>query len=130
LAKIVKKLKKLEIRCCKKFLKIVEQENAITEATAEFSFPRLTSLNLHMLPQLSCFYPERFTLECPHLSHLEVVYCGDFVTFEIHQAHGSTSVNRKALFSEEKVCNESAFLFFSSSICLNLLALLFFHHIR
>lgn len=102
LAKIVKKLKKLEIRCCKKFLKIVEQENAITEATAEFSFPRLTSLNLRMLPQLSCFYPERFTLECPHLSHLEVVYCGDFVTFEIHQAHGSTSVNRKPLFSEEK----------------------------
>ncbi|CAJ1949990.1 unnamed protein product [Sphenostylis stenocarpa] len=65
LAKRVEKLEKLEIRHCEKFLKVVEEDRATTEAAEEFSFPRLTSLDLRMLPQLTCFYPGKaiFMLE-------------------------------------------------------------------
>ncbi|XP_029129147.1 uncharacterized protein LOC109807690 [Cajanus cajan] len=104
LAKKVEKLEKLEISHCEKFLKIVEQDNAAIEATVEeFSFPHLTSLNLRMLPQLTCFYPGSFSLECPNLNHLEVVFCANLETFQSQQeAQSSTSVNRQPIFSEGK----------------------------
>nr|KYP54339.1 Disease resistance protein At4g27190 family [Cajanus cajan] len=100
----VEKLEKLEISHCEKFLKIVEQDNAAIEATVEeFSFPHLTSLNLRMLPQLTCFYPGSFSLECPNLNHLEVVFCANLETFQSQQeAQSSTSVNRQPIFSEGK----------------------------
>ncbi|XP_029127696.1 uncharacterized protein LOC114916014 [Cajanus cajan] len=100
----VEKLKTLEIRQCEMFQEIVEEGNAITEATTEFSFPRLTSLNLCMLPQLTCFYPGRFTLECPDLNHLEVLFCDKLKTFQNQQQEPqtSTSVNKQPLFSEGK----------------------------
>lgn len=92
----------------------------MTEATEEFSFPRLTLLNLHMLPQLTCFYPGRFTLECPELNHLEVLFCDNLETFQSQQnEESSTSVNRQPLFSEEKVCTRIFFFFsFVFFICL------------
>ncbi|KAL2337371.1 hypothetical protein Fmac_011817 [Flemingia macrophylla] len=51
LAKRIEKLEKLEIRQCAMFLEIVEEDY-----TEEFSFPRLTSLELRTLPQLTWFY--------------------------------------------------------------------------
>ncbi|KAL3009270.1 hypothetical protein AAZX31_07G074700 [Glycine max] len=103
LAKRIVKLEKLEIRHCEVLQEIVEEANAITEEPTEFSFPHLTSLNLHMLPQLSCFYPGRFTLECPALNHLEVLSCDNLEKFQNQQeAQCSTSVTKLPLFSEGK----------------------------
>ncbi|CAJ1949988.1 unnamed protein product [Sphenostylis stenocarpa] len=101
LAKRIERLQKLEIKKCGGFVQIVQEEKDTIEE--EFSFPRLSTLNLHLLPQLSYFYPGPFTLECPDLDHLEVLFCGNFESFQSPQeAQSSTSVYRQPLFSQKE----------------------------
>ncbi len=64
LAKNLKSLKGLEIKSCAEFQEVVEKEE---DAEAKFVLPCLENLNLSYLPQLTCFYPQTFTLECPAL---------------------------------------------------------------
>ncbi|KAL2337373.1 hypothetical protein Fmac_011819 [Flemingia macrophylla] len=103
IGKRFEKLKKLEIMKCVKLQTIVKQEDEIIEETKEFSFPCLTSLSLSTLPELTGFYPGRYTLECPELNHLEVFFCVNLETFQRrHETGGSTSLIRQPLFSEQK----------------------------
>ncbi|XP_029127698.1 uncharacterized protein LOC109803274 [Cajanus cajan] len=94
LAKNLEKLEKLEMKFCFKLQKIVEEE----EGTAEkFVFPRLEKLDLCDLPQLTYFYPQTFTLECPTLNKLNVLFCDELELFQ------SASINRLPLVSNLKV---------------------------
>ncbi|ESW06964.1 hypothetical protein PHAVU_010G091200 [Phaseolus vulgaris] len=72
LAKNLKSLKGLEIKSCAEFQEVVEKEE---DAEAKFVLPCLENLNLSYLPQLTCFYPQTFTLECPALNKLSVLGC-------------------------------------------------------
>ncbi|KAJ1392582.1 P-loop containing nucleoside triphosphate hydrolase [Sesbania bispinosa] len=106
LAKNLMKLKKLEIESCDELLEIVEKETA-GKMRKKFVFPCLTSLHLSNLPNLTCFYPETFTLECPLLNDLTVYYCVKFELFQSAHLDGdnegsSPSINRQPLFSDLK----------------------------
>ncbi|XP_027337391.1 uncharacterized protein LOC113851105 [Abrus precatorius] len=113
LARNLKKLEKLEIQSCHKLFEIVEKEKAAAtaEVPEEFVFLRLTVLNLYDLPQLTHFYPQTFTVECPALSNLTVLDCGVFEVFQTPEDEHSTaegegssiSINRQPLFSNLKV---------------------------
>ena len=110
LATDLKMLEQLVVESCDELLEIVEKE----ERTEEFVFPRLTTLVLYELPQLTHFYAERFTLDCPELNALAVSNCNKLELFQSQQeAHpecqGSTSIIRQPLFSDIKVSNIHSF---------------------
>ncbi|XP_020224999.1 uncharacterized protein LOC109806876 [Cajanus cajan] len=99
LARNLKELEKLEIEFCDKLQEIVEKEEGIaTNVTEKFVFPHLKMLLLYDLPQLTYFCPQTFSLECPALNNLSVLYCNKLELFQ--RAHstgeheGSTSINR------------------------------------
>ncbi|KAL5756983.1 hypothetical protein ACOSQ2_021729 [Xanthoceras sorbifolium] len=55
---------------------IVEKEGGVKEAVDRtFVFPELTSLRLHNLQQLRCFYPGMHTTKWPMLKKLELIDC-------------------------------------------------------
>ncbi|KAI9073088.1 hypothetical protein K1719_044959 [Acacia pycnantha] len=47
-----------------------------------FGFPSLTSLELYGLPNLRNFYPQKHTLEWPHLNELSIQCCDELEIFE------------------------------------------------
>ncbi|XP_027905955.1 uncharacterized protein LOC114165565 [Vigna unguiculata] len=97
LAKNFKSLKGIEIEDCAKFQEIVEKEES-TEA--KFVLPCLERLILSSLPQLSCFYPQTFTLECPTLNILSVLRCEGLELFQSQHSMGEgISVKRQPLIS-------------------------------
>ncbi|XLS80965.1 hypothetical protein HN51_046796 [Arachis hypogaea] len=73
LAKDLKRLEELHISYCDELQEIVgkDQEEAV-EGSETFKFPRLTTLKLSELPQLSDFTSGRLTLECLELKHLQL----------------------------------------------------------
>ncbi|KAJ1426838.1 P-loop containing nucleoside triphosphate hydrolase [Sesbania bispinosa] len=85
LAKNLMKLKIIQILKCDKLVEIVGKEDAmefgLTENSVVFQFPCLSLLVLRQLPQLECFYPGRYHLECPILEGLDVSYCGKLKLF-------------------------------------------------
>jgi hypothetical protein len=75
-------------------------------------FPRLTSLTLEWLPEVTFFYPETFSMESPKLKNLCVLGCPKLELFK--GAHpdsdgegesSSSSIKRQHLFLGLKVCN-------------------------
>ena len=85
LAKKLEKLEKLNVKSCRNLQEIVEKQEVAAEGTEKFLFPRLAMLELWRLPQLTHFYSERFTLECPQLNILQVTDCNKFVLFQSQQ---------------------------------------------
>ncbi|XP_052113042.1 uncharacterized protein LOC107473399 isoform X3 [Arachis duranensis] len=73
LARDLKKLEELHVSHCDELQEIVgkDQEEAV-EGSQKFVFPRLTTLKLSKLPQLSDFTSGRLTLECLELKHLQL----------------------------------------------------------
>ncbi|XP_050211725.1 uncharacterized protein LOC126661886 [Mercurialis annua] len=51
------------------------------ESDPYFKFPQLTSLSLHGLTKLKCFYPGRHSVEWPKLKCLELVECNSAIMF-------------------------------------------------
>ncbi|MCI29369.1 hypothetical protein A2U01_0050578, partial [Trifolium medium] len=70
-------------------------------------FPRLTSLILECLPEVTFFYPEIFSMESPKLKNLSVYKCPNLELFQgAHpdsdgegESSSSSSVKRPHLFS-------------------------------
>jgi hypothetical protein len=91
---------------------IVGKEVHVAADRAElFVFPCLTSLYLYDLPELTYFYCEIFTVECPELCKLLVLDCSKFELFQCARLEGdgegsSTSTNRQPLFSNLEVSNK------------------------
>ncbi|XP_027337393.1 uncharacterized protein LOC113851107 [Abrus precatorius] len=108
LAKNLKKLEILEIESCGGLLEIVGKvEEIAADITDKFEFPCMTWLDLYNLPQLTYFSHQAFTLECPSLNILAVLYCPKLDLFpsahpECEGDSTSTSTNRQPLFSELK----------------------------
>ncbi|KAK7274598.1 hypothetical protein RIF29_15694 [Crotalaria pallida] len=102
-AKNVKKLEVLIIERCYSLQEIVgkEEEEVAAESTEMFEFPRLTTLNLINLPNLTCFYPERFTLKCPELKTFLVLLCHKLEVFQTQEAARQDST-LKPLFMDLK----------------------------
>jgi hypothetical protein len=114
LAKNLKKLDKLKIESCNELREIVGKEvDAATDVTKTIVFPRLTSLTLEWLPEVTFFYPEIFFMESPKLKILWVYKCPKLELFQgAHpdsdgegESSSSSSVKRQHLFSGFKVCN-------------------------
>ncbi|KAJ1392584.1 Leucine-rich repeat domain superfamily [Sesbania bispinosa] len=102
LAKNLKKLEQLEIKSCRQVLGIVEkEEGAAADRTEKFVFPSLTLLHLYYLLELTYFYPEIFTMECPKLNDLYVVYCCKLELFQSAHPEGEGE-GRQPLFSDIK----------------------------
>ncbi|XP_045802095.1 uncharacterized protein LOC123895675 isoform X1 [Trifolium pratense] len=106
-AKNIKKLETLQIESCQNLLEIVGKEvyvGVAADDTEKFVFPCLTSLDLNDLPELTYFYCEIFTVECPELHVLIVLDCPRLELFqsaclESESEGNSTSINRQPLFS-------------------------------
>ncbi|KAL2335895.1 hypothetical protein Fmac_010341 [Flemingia macrophylla] len=83
LAKDLQKLEKLVVKRCVNLQEIVEKKEGTAAITTEnFVFPRLEKLNLDDLPEVTYFYPQTFTLECPILSNLSILDCTKLELFQ------------------------------------------------
>jgi hypothetical protein len=103
-------LDKLEVKSCDELLEIVGKEDVATGLEKRFSFPRLTSLTLSKLPELTCFYSEIFTVVCPKLSIFSVLDSPKLELFQGTHAEDeaesiSTSTNRQPLIPNLAVSN-------------------------
>ncbi|PQM42395.1 putative disease resistance protein [Prunus yedoensis var. nudiflora] len=79
-AKLLVNLKDLEVGDCEKIEQVIAK--ADTEcADQEITFPRLNSMTLEDLPNLSCFSTEAYTLKLPSLMNLRVIRCPYLRTF-------------------------------------------------
>ncbi|XP_057742365.1 uncharacterized protein LOC130960881 isoform X1 [Arachis stenosperma] len=73
LARDLKKLEELHVSNCDELQEIVGKDQVeAVEGSQKFVFPRLTTLRLSELPQLSDFKSGRFSLECPELKQLKL----------------------------------------------------------
>ncbi|KAI9073085.1 hypothetical protein K1719_044956 [Acacia pycnantha] len=74
-------LEELQISKCG--VDVIVAKDQVSESVAvTFQFPRLTSLKLHYLPNLRNFYPQKHTLEWPHLQRLSIQCCDELEIFE------------------------------------------------
>jgi hypothetical protein len=110
LAENLKMLDKLEVKSCDELREIVGKEDAEPGLEKKFSFPRLTSLTLSMLPELTYFYSEIFTVVCPKLSIFSVLDSPKLELFQGTHAEDeaesiSTSTNRQPLIPNLAVSN-------------------------
>ncbi|KAK2353849.1 hypothetical protein QL285_091433 [Trifolium repens] len=106
LAKNLKKLEQLQIESCNELREIVgKEEVAAIDVTKKIVFPRLTSLHLDCLPNLTSLYPEIISMEFPKLKNLCVIRCPKLELFQgaYHNGEGeSTSMERQHLFFGHK----------------------------
>ncbi|XP_061355905.1 uncharacterized protein LOC133300390 [Gastrolobium bilobum] len=88
--------KKLETQSCRDLQEIVEDEEEVSEN--KFVFPQLTSLDLLDLPELTHFYPETYTLECPALNNLSLTGCRKLELFQSSQnLHAISNLEKQKL---------------------------------
>ena len=73
-AKSLEQLESLRINDCGLMEEIVALEEGL-ETTTEFVFPRITSLNLELLPELKYFYHGKHTTKWPSLKTLKIRKC-------------------------------------------------------
>ena len=73
-AKSLEQLESLHINDCGLMEEIVALEEGL-ETTTEFVFPRITSLNLELLPELKYFSPGKHTSKWPSLKTLKIRKC-------------------------------------------------------
>ncbi|KAI9076860.1 hypothetical protein K1719_041164 [Acacia pycnantha] len=83
-------LEELQIRQCG--VDVIVAKDQVSESVAvTFGFPRLTSLVLYGLPNLKNFYPQKHTLEWPHLNQLCIQCCDELEIFE-KEVSGSSEI--------------------------------------
>ncbi|KAL6272570.1 hypothetical protein ACE6H2_023262 [Prunus campanulata] len=100
-AKLLVNLKDLEVGDCEKIEQVIAKE--YTEcADQEITFPRLNSMTLEDLPNLSCFSTEAYTLKLPSLMELTVKRCPYLKTFasEVVNTHSRIQVHTELGKSE------------------------------
>ncbi|KAL5825707.1 hypothetical protein ACOSQ3_021770 [Xanthoceras sorbifolium] len=75
IARNLSRLNHIDVEECG-ITEIVEKEGGVKEVVDRtFVFPELTSLRLHNLQQLRCFYPGMHTTKWPMLKKLELIDC-------------------------------------------------------
>ncbi|KAI9076864.1 hypothetical protein K1719_041168 [Acacia pycnantha] len=74
-------LEELQIHRCGADV-IVAKDQVSESVAVKFGFPSLTSLELYGLPNLRNFYPQKHTLEWPHLNQLSIRCCDELEIFE------------------------------------------------
>ncbi|KAI9076883.1 hypothetical protein K1719_041187 [Acacia pycnantha] len=83
-------LEELRIHQCG--VDVIVAKDQVSESVAvTFGFPRLTSLVLYGLPNLKNFYPQKHTLEWPHLNQLCIQCCDELEIFE-KEVSGSSEI--------------------------------------
>ncbi|KAI9076900.1 hypothetical protein K1719_041204 [Acacia pycnantha] len=70
---------------------IVAKDQVSESVAVTFRFPRLTSLWIFGLPNLRNFYPQKHTLEWPHLNQLSIQCCDEVEIFE-KEVSGSSEI--------------------------------------
>ncbi|XP_028769720.1 probable disease resistance protein At4g27220 [Neltuma alba] len=102
-------LEELRIEYCG--IDVIAAKDQVSESVAPLlEFPRLTFLKLSGLKNLRNFYPQRHTLEWPHLCRLSIRSCDELEIFEkevsssleIHE-EGSSLDSKYPLLSHDKV---------------------------
>ncbi|KAI9076881.1 hypothetical protein K1719_041185 [Acacia pycnantha] len=83
-------LEELQISYCS--VDVIVAKDQVSESVAfTFGFPRLTSLWISDLPNLRNFYPQKHTLEWPHLNQLSIKHCDELEIFE-KEVSGSSEI--------------------------------------
>ncbi|KAI9128219.1 hypothetical protein K1719_001212 [Acacia pycnantha] len=106
---MLRDLEELQISYCNIDV-IVAKDQVLEYVAVTFGFPRLTSLQFFGLPKLRNFYPQRHSLEWPHLQRLFIRDCDELEIFEKEVSSSSeiyeeeSTLNSKyPLFSQDKV---------------------------
>ncbi|MED6133983.1 hypothetical protein PIB30_033210 [Stylosanthes scabra] len=99
------KLEKLEVTGCDRLVEIVANDESTVEgAPKEFALKSMTSIKLWSLPELRCFYPAPYKLECPKLEEVHLFHCDKLKTFECEpQRFQHPQAENQAIFLPEKV---------------------------
>ncbi|KAK4259568.1 hypothetical protein QN277_005886 [Acacia crassicarpa] len=93
-------LEALEIHGCGVDV-IVAKDQVLESVAVTFEFPRLTSLLLSSLPNLKNFYPQKHTLEWPHLNKLSIQCCDELEIFE-KEVLGSSKIYEEENMQDSK----------------------------
>ncbi|KAL1369043.1 hypothetical protein AAHE18_02G167300 [Arachis hypogaea] len=111
-AENLNKLEKLEVTECDRLVEIVAKDEAIIEGAAkEFALQSMTSIKLRSLPELECFYPAPYKLECPKLEKVHLFHCDKLKTFQFEsQEFQCPQAENQAIFLPEKVIPYLKFL--------------------
>ncbi|KAI9127768.1 hypothetical protein K1719_000761 [Acacia pycnantha] len=110
-------LEELQIANCS--IDVIIAKGQVSESVVViFGFPRLTSLRLSDLPNLRNFYPQKHTLEWPHLNQLSIQCCGEL---EISENEVSRS---SEIYEEESTLNSTYPLFSQDKVLLPKLEIL------
>ncbi|KAL1331455.1 hypothetical protein AAHE18_12G186600 [Arachis hypogaea] len=111
-AENLNKLEKLEVTECDRLVEIVAKDEAIIEGAAkEFALQSMTSIKLRSLPELECFYPAPYKLECPKLEKVHLFHCEKLKTFQFEsQEFQCPQAENQAIFLPEKVLPYLKFL--------------------
>ncbi|XP_028769719.1 uncharacterized protein LOC114727166 [Neltuma alba] len=105
---MLRDLEELRISDCG--IEVIVAKDQVSESCSSVEFPRLTFLELSSLRNLRNFYPQRHTLEWPHLYRLSIEGCDELEIFEkevsssleIHE-EGSSLDSKYPLLSHDKV---------------------------
>ncbi|KAI9076457.1 hypothetical protein K1719_041604 [Acacia pycnantha] len=85
-------LRSIDVYKCESLTNVIVAKDQVSESVAvTFGFPRLTSLVLYGLPNLKNFYPQKHTLEWPHLNKLFIQCCDELEIFE-KEVSGSSEI--------------------------------------
>jgi hypothetical protein len=127
LAENLKMLNILEVESCVELREIVGKEDVATGLGKKFSFPHLTSLWLYNLSKFTYLYPEIFTVLCPKLSSLTVLYCPKFELFQAAHAEGEAESNSTSTNRQPLIPNLDVSIFIESAFAIVFLIFLTFH---
>ncbi|KAK2643076.1 hypothetical protein Ddye_024839 [Dipteronia dyeriana] len=90
--------------CCQKPIKeVVAKEGAEEAGDRTFVFPELTSLTLHNLLELQCFYPGIHTTKWPMLEKLKTIGCGKTDVSKLFNIQKIISEDQPDIVGPEKV---------------------------
>ncbi|XP_028755720.1 uncharacterized protein LOC114715080 [Neltuma alba] len=93
-------LEELRIRDCG--IEVIVAKDQVSESVAPLlEFPRLTFLELSSLKKLRNFYPQRHTLEWPHLYRLSIEGCDELELFE-KEASSSLEIHEEGSSLDSK----------------------------
>ncbi|TXG69578.1 hypothetical protein EZV62_004513 [Acer yangbiense] len=82
---------------------VAKEEGAEEEGDRTFVFPELTSLSLHSLLELKCFYPSIHTTKWPMLKKLNVIGCDKIDASELFNIQEVILEDQPDIVAQEKV---------------------------
>ncbi|XP_044482579.1 uncharacterized protein LOC123208956 isoform X3 [Mangifera indica] len=103
IVKSLHQLQQLKIQNCKVLKEIIAKEDEAT-AVVDFVFSNITSLKLEDLPELTAFYPGKYTLELPKLKELLVKDCTKYLSFKKNNVETECDIlDPKSILQNNKI---------------------------